>query len=195
MGLVEGGFAAQFSEAHKRLNGGFGHVKPTIPPPDTAKIVEAATAPLVRRIMGLQKQIDALTLSVADMVDRVVNYGEIIDRLQTRLPKAITSTDIKIFNIVRIVSRAEGISIPMICGRRRNKRLVYCRHLISYLSSQHTGKSLGIIANALGNRDHTTILHGIRKIEHRIKTDKALHDRLEWYGGQIENLTAPPPTP
>jgi hypothetical protein len=195
MGLVEGGFAAQFSDAHKRLKGGFGYVKPDTLPPDIPKIVETATAPLVRRIAGLQKQIDALTLSLADMVDKVVNYGERLEGVEYRLPKPLNETDIKVHEVVRVVSRFEGISVSLIRGERRTKKIVYCRHLISFLSSELTGRSLVIIGSALGNRDHTTILHGIRKIERRLKTDGELQVRIEFYRGQLANLTPAPATP
>jgi hypothetical protein len=53
---------------------------------------------------------------------------------------------------------------------RRTLKLVYPRQLVMYLAKKKTGKSLPEIGRRL-KRDHTTVLHGVRKIEQSVRSD------------------------
>jgi chromosomal replication initiator protein len=59
-------------------------------------------------------------------------------------------------------------------GSRRTKDLALARQVAMYLSRQETDSSLAQIGTALGNRDHTTVMHGHDKIAHRIEEDDQL---------------------
>jgi chromosomal replication initiator protein len=48
-----------------------------------------------------------------------------------------------------------------------------------YLSKQLTARSLPEIGRRFGNRDHTTVLHAIRKIEGEITDNPRLRDEIE----------------
>jgi chromosomal replication initiation ATPase DnaA len=54
---------------------------------------------------------------------------------------------------------------------RRVCTIAYPRHIVMYLAKTLTGKSFPDIGRRLGGRDHTTVIHGVRKIEAAIKTD------------------------
>jgi chromosomal replication initiator protein len=59
-------------------------------------------------------------------------------------------------------------------GSRRTKDLALARQVAMYLSREETTSSLAQIGMALGNRDHTTVLHGHDKIARRIEEDDQL---------------------
>jgi len=59
-------------------------------------------------------------------------------------------------------------------GPRRTKHLALARQVAMYLSRQETKASLLSIGRALGNRDHTTIMHGHDKIALQIEQDEQL---------------------
>jgi chromosomal replication initiator protein len=48
-----------------------------------------------------------------------------------------------------------------------------------YLSKQLTMRSLPDIGRRFGGRDHTTIMHGVKKIEELMATDSQLSDDLQ----------------
>jgi hypothetical protein len=54
---------------------------------------------------------------------------------------------------------------------RRQGALVYPRQIAFYLARRHTPYSYPQIGRRFGNRDHTTIMHGCRRIEERMKAD------------------------
>lgn len=67
--------------------------------------------------------------------------------------------------IMNIVAEHYNISVQDIISTKRDKSRVYPRQIVMYLCRNHTDKSLKEIGNLLGNRDHSTIMHGCSKIE------------------------------
>ena len=64
-----------------------------------------------------------------------------------------------------------------IVSSKRTKELVYPRQISMYLMKKLTNCSLEYIGNILGGKDHSTILHGIKKIETEININENLsHD-------------------
>jgi chromosomal replication initiator protein len=72
---------------------------------------------------------------------------------------------IKIEDILRIISRHFGVSKGDLLSQRRHRSVVWPRQIGMYLAKQLTARSLPEIGRRFGNRDHTTVLHAIRKIE------------------------------
>lgn len=73
--------------------------------------------------------------------------------------------------IKQIVSRHYGVSITDIESARRTAEVVFPRQLVMYLARKLTLLSLPQIGQAIGQRDHTTVLHGCRKIDRHIKAN------------------------
>jgi chromosomal replication initiator protein len=55
-----------------------------------------------------------------------------------------------------------------------------------YLAKQLTPRSLPEIGRRFGGRDHTTIMHGVRKIEELMATDSQLNDDLQMLRRQLQ---------
>lgn len=77
-------------------------------------------------------------------------------------------------DIQQIVADHYGITRDDIISSRRNNRLVGPRQIAVYLCKVLTIKSFPQIGRATGNRDHTTMLYSVAKIERLLKTDAAL---------------------
>lgn len=81
--------------------------------------------------------------------------------------------------IVEVTCEHYGINVDDILSTRRNAQISLPRQVCMYLCRKLTEASLNEIGNVLGNRDHTTVIHGIEKIEENIKTDKELNSTVE----------------
>lgn len=81
----------------------------------------------------------------------------------------ITASD-----IVEAVCEHFGVTDKEIQGRQRTKAIVLPRQVAMYLLREETQISLEEIGRAMGGRDHTTVLHGIRKIEGELENDLQL---------------------
>jgi len=70
--------------------------------------------------------------------------------------------------IIRAVCTYYSVKIPDIKGERRTKDLVIPRHMTMYLIHNLTQTPYMGIGEFMGGRDHTTIMHGVRKVEGEI---------------------------
>jgi chromosomal replication initiator protein len=89
------------------------------------------------------------------------------------------SRRIKIEDILRVVSRHFGVSKGDLLSQRRHRSVVWPRQVGMYLAKQLTQRSLPEIGRRFGNRDHTTVIHAIRKIEGELSANQRLRDELE----------------
>jgi chromosomal replication initiator protein len=80
--------------------------------------------------------------------------------------------------IIDTVIEFYGISRAEISGKGRRKDLVRPRQIAMYLIREEAGASLVEIGNALGGRDHSTVVHGIEKIETALDADQRLRDEI-----------------
>ncbi len=71
------------------------------------------------------------------------------------------------------------ISAADILGKNRSRDISYPRQICMYLCEKYTGLSYAAIGEALGNKDHTTVLHGVKKIKKELETDPQLKSSIE----------------
>lgn len=95
------------------------------------------------------------------------------------LVQGIEPRRVKIEDILRIVSRHFGVSKGDLLSQRRHRSVVWPRQIGMYLAKQMTARSLPEIGRRFGNRDHTTVLHAIRKIEGVLTDNPRLRDELD----------------
>jgi hypothetical protein len=92
--------------------------------------------------------------------------------------KEFDISTIKFQDIMRWVCIRSGYSKVEICSQRRTNDLCHNRQLIWQIAKKVTGMSLPQMGKLTGERDHTTVLHGIKKTPHNIDNIIAemLHD-------------------
>ena len=71
------------------------------------------------------------------------------------------------------------ISLEDMCGKRRDKHIVFPRQVAMFIIRDETPSSLPVIGQAFGGRDHTTALHSIEKIMNEQKEDELLRYALQ----------------
>jgi chromosomal replication initiator protein len=86
---------------------------------------------------------------------------------------------VKIEDIQRLVCKHYGVSRTDILSPRRHRSIVWPRQVGMYLAKTMTQRSLPEIGRRFGNRDHTTVLHAIRKIEGELEGNARLRAELE----------------
>lgn len=75
--------------------------------------------------------------------------------------------------IQRIVAGRFDIPLIEMTSHRRAREVVRPRQIAMYLAKQTTEKSLPKIGRLFGNRDHTTVIHAVRKVEQLSRDDRA----------------------
>ena len=81
---------------------------------------------------------------------------------------------VKIDDILKVVGRHFNVGRTDLLSPRRARSVVVPRQIGMYLAKKMTARSLPEIGRRFGGRDHSTVLHAVRKIEDQIKTDDKL---------------------
>ena len=104
------------------------------------------------------------------------------DLIGAREPRRIRIEDIQ-----KVVSRHFNVSKSDLLSSRRTRTIVRPRQIAMYLSKNMTPRSLPEIGRRFGGRDHTTVLHAVRKIEELISGNRALGDEVDLLRKMIED--------
>ena len=107
---------------------------------------------------------------------------EVKDLIRPQEPKRV-----KIEEIQRVVSRQYNVSRGDLLSSRRTANVVRPRQIAMYLAKTLTLRSLPEIGRRFGGRDHTTVLHAVRKIEGLVGSDTALADEIELLKRQLQD--------
>ena len=104
-----------------------------------------------------------------------------LDLAQDCLADILRSSDRKltIEEIQRKVAEHYNIRLSDMIGPKRLRNIARPRQVAMYLAKQLTPRSLPEIGRRFGGRDHTTIMHGVRKIEELMAIDSQLADDLQ----------------
>ena len=107
-----------------------------------------------------------LTLALAEEALKDVIYPN--------KPKEVTPS-----LIINVVAEHFGVRPDDISSKKRNSEFVQPRQVVMYLCRELTDVSLNNIAKLLGKKDHTTIIHGINKVEAELSTNEEFKNKME----------------
>jgi chromosomal replication initiator protein len=100
---------------------------------------------------------------------------------------ALQDKQVSLDNIQRTVAEYYKIKIADLMSKRRSRSVARPRQVAMALSKELTNHSLPEIGEGFGGRDHTTVLHGCRKIKELRESDG---DIREDYQNLIRLLTS-----
>jgi chromosomal replication initiator protein len=141
-------------------------------PLDVAFFIGSHMADNVRNLegslirIGAYASIHSLPISI-DLAKQVM--GNMIEDKK----KAIT-----IDGIIKEVADSFGVKISDVKSEKRVRSVMIPRQVAIYLSRKLTDASLAAIGERFGGKDHSTIIHSIRKMEEEIKIKKEFKDTI-----------------
>ncbi len=142
--------------------------------PQVASYVARAITANGRDLEGAVNRLLAHATLTGTAVTMETAEAAIRDLVKNREPKRI-----KIEDIQKLVASRYNVSRSDILSERRTAAVVKPRQIAMYLSKVLTLRSLPEIGRRFGGRDHTTVLHAVRKIEKQIGEDTVLGDEVE----------------
>jgi hypothetical protein len=98
----------------------------------------------------------------------------------------------RVEDILQVVSAHFGVSVADILSDRGWRLLIRARQTGIYLSHKLTSHSLTDIGRCFGNRDHTVVLHAIRKIDREVAADVNRRNEVEHLQEQVTRLAWKP---
>lgn len=109
---------------------------------------------------------NAITMDIAEMA--------IADLIGAREPRRIRIEDIQ-----KVVANHYNVSKNDLLSARRTRAIVRPRQIAMYLAKTMTPRSFPEIGKRFGGRDHTTVLHAVRKVEELAAGDETLAQEIE----------------
>ena len=130
-----------------------------------------------------------ITSSIREMVgalNRVLAFSKINTKSPNiyeckRILKDFINSNNKLINvelIQNLVCSHFNLNIQELLSPRRSRSLARPRQIAMYLAKQHTTNSLPDIGRKFSNRDHTTVIHAVKKIEELIKKDNDIKQNV-----------------
>jgi len=134
-------------------------------PDDVAYLIASRIKANIREIEGsLTRMIAFCALSGRDMTVELAQ--EVLADLWGEDERIIT-----LDHIQRKVAEFFGIKMTDLRAQNRTKAIAFPRQIAMYLSRQLTHASLSEVGRAFGGKDHTTVLHGVEKIQLMLQED------------------------
>jgi chromosomal replication initiator protein len=112
---------------------------------------------------------------------------EMAEREMRDLIRPVEPKRVRIEDIQRVVARQYNVSRADLLSSRRTANVVRPRQVAMYLAKILTLRSLPEIGRRFGGRDHTTVLHAVRKIEALAGNDSALAEEIESLKRQLQD--------
>lgn len=127
-------------------------------PDDTAFFIAQKIRSNVRELEGALKRV----IANAHFTGQKISLALVKESLKDLL--ALQDRQVSIENIQKIVAEHFKIKMSDLLSKRRNRSVARPRQLAMALAKELTHHSLPEIGHAFGGRDHTTVLHGCRKV-------------------------------
>ena len=124
----------------------------------------------VRELEGALRRV----IANSRFTERAINLDFAKEALRDLL--AVQARLVSIENIQKTVADYFKIRVADLLSKRRSRSIARPRQVAMALAKELTNHSLPEIGDAFGGRDHTTVLHGCRRIESLRSTDKRIDD-------------------
>lgn len=128
----------------------------------------------IRELEGAFNKI--IAFSKLNNVDINLEHAEeaLKDVIYPDQPKEITP-----LLIIEVVAEHFGVDPEDITSKKRNSEFVLPRQVVMYLCRHLTDTPLASIGKLLGKKDHTTVIHGIKKITTDLETSEELRNKID----------------
>lgn len=104
---------------------------------------------------------------------------ELIENGSANINKTSKIRPVSSKQIVEKVAKYYNLSVKDMCGKSRVSNIKTARQVAMFIMSKELSISTNKIAAEVGVKDHTTVMHGIKKIENDIKLNFTLRDQIE----------------
>tara|TARA_A100001015_G_scaffold253653_1_gene293982 strand:+ start:2295 stop:3689 length:1395 start_codon:yes stop_codon:yes gene_type:complete len=127
----------------------------------------------VRELEGALNRITAFSSLVGKAINLEMTHDLLRDLLKSSQRK------VNIEQIQKKVSEHFNVKMSDMSSARRSRTVVRPRQIAMYLSKNLTSRSLPEIGRRFGNRDHTTVIHAVKKVEELRNMDVSFDEDVE----------------
>jgi chromosomal replication initiator protein len=157
-------------------------------PPDALRALASKTSPNLRVLKGALTRV----VAISSLTASAVTTASVENALPTETitPSAAPRLDVR--HVQEAVAARLGFTVDDLLSPRRTARVARARQLAMYLTRELTDLSLPAIAQAFNRRDHTTVLHAIRRVERSALEDATVSRTLEELTSELHDQGSGP---
>jgi chromosomal replication initiator protein len=142
-------------------------------PPDVIEFAASKFDQSVRELEGALVRVVAWSELTGQAIDQALAeraLEDLIPQTENEIPAPL---------ILEETAQYFTLSTTDLMSKSRSRPLTHARHIAMYLTRECTGLSLVKIGEIFGGRDHTTVLHGIKKIEDEMRARDATFRQVQ----------------
>lgn len=140
---------------------------------DVVRFIAETIKSNIRELEGALTQVAAR----ADMLDRPITLTVAREALKDLVTISI-SRRITIDDIVDVTCRHFDVRLSDLQSARRSRSVTVPRQVAMYLAKNLTQKTLSEIGGFFGGRDHSTVLHSIRKVTKQVENEADIEQQI-----------------
>ena len=136
---------------------------------DVLQLIAGRVESNIRELEGSLTRLSAYASLTGRRIDCDLAEEALREVFANHEPHNVTCED-----VMRVVSSYYNVTPEDIKGPRRNREITVPRQIAMYLCREMTDCSMSRIGDAMGGRDHTTVLHGCDKVTEDLRTSESL---------------------
>ena len=136
-------------------------------------VIEFIARPECSNVRELEGSLNRV-IAFATLQDAPLSVGLAAQALEHIYTHTTPLATLSVMEVLEGVCRFYNVEIEPLKGKQRDRGIVWPRQVAMYIMREQTNASLFQIGNALGGRDHATIIHGWEKVQAEI----ANNDRI-----------------
>src|SRR5699024_7743358 len=147
-------------------------------------------------LLYIANQINTNIRELEGALIRVIAYSSLINsdinvQLATEALKDIIPNnqqkEITVKCIQEFISKKYNITVEEILSKKRTNTIAFPRQVDMYLAREMTDLSLPKLGEEFGGRDHTTVIHGHKKIVTEMNKDQNVASEMATFKEEIKN--------
>ena len=153
-------------------------------PMDVMELIAKGIQSNIRELEGALTRI----LAFSDLCKRPLDRDLVLMSLADMIP---AHTGLQTSDIVSVVAKMFGVDPDKIMSRDRSRDVSLSRQVVMYLMREEENVSLPQIGQALGGRDHSTVIHGCEKIAGLLERDNRFRRQFNQIRDQLYGMPHP----
>jgi chromosomal replication initiator protein len=157
-------------------------------PPDALRALASKSSANLRLLKGALTRV----VAISSLTSSAITTASVENALPTDTITPAPSKNLDARQVQEAVSARLEISIDDLLSPTRTARVARARQLAMYLTRELTDLSLPAIAQAFNRRDHTTVLHAIKRVERSALEDATVSRALEELTSELNGESSAP---
>jgi chromosomal replication initiator protein len=157
-------------------------------PPDALRALASKTSPNLRVLKGALTRV----VAISSLTSSAITTASIENALPAETIAAPAPKGLDARQVQEAVAARLELSVDDLLSPSRTAPVARARQLAMYLTRELTDLSLPAIAHAFNRRDHTTVLHAIRRVERSALEDASVSRTLEELTSTLHQIGSGP---